>query len=571
MKPQTTHRCRDSRVAKYLAILALAALAGACGRDDPPENFPSFAAVAMPDEHSAATALATLERGGNAIDAAVAASFTLAVTYPEAGNLGGGGFMLIRADQSNAFLDYREVAPLAATPDMFLDEGGEPVAGASLVGHLAAGVPGTVAGLWEAHERYGTLPWDSLVADAIRLASDGFPMSAHLAQRIDAERDSYADKTNFATYFGSAEPGELFRQPELAETLQRIAASGPAGFYSGKTAAAIASSMAANSGLITTADLAAYKPVWREPLAVAFRGYELVSAPPPSSGGFAVVQLLKMKDLLAEDFAGAEHNSPRYVHLVAEMEKRVFADRAEYFGDPDFVDVPIDRLISDEYIVARAAEVDASAISAVAGVAPGLGSPDTTHFSIVDRDGNAVANTYTLNTSFGSGVVVEGAGFLLNNEMDDFSIKPNVPNFYGVIGGSANAIAPGKRMLSSMTPTMLLADGEPALVIGTPGGSTIFTSVFQGIVNVLDFGMTPQEAAAAPRFHHQLLPPTLITDSPSRPLPEATRNGLAAYGYDVVAHPWEFGDLQIIHRSAEGYLAGSDPRGRGVARVVSYP
>ncbi len=571
MKPQTIHRCRDSRVASYLAVLALAALAGACGQDYPPENFPSFAAVAMPDEHSAATALAVLERGGNAIDAAVAASFTLAVTYPEAGNLGGGGFMLIRADQSNAFLDYREVAPLAATPDMFLDEGGEPVAGASLVGHLAAGVPGTVAGLWEAHERYGTLPWDSLVADAIRLASDGFPMSAHLAERIDAERDSYAGKTNFATYFGAAEPGELFRQPELAETLQRIAASGPAGFYSGKTAAAIASSMAANSGLITTADLAAYKPVWREPLAVAFRGYELVSAPPPSSGGFAVVQLLKMKDLLAEDFAGADHNSPRYVHLVAEMEKRVFADRAEYFGDPDFVDVPIDRLISDEYIVARAAEVDASAISAVAGVAPGLGSPDTTHFSIVDRDGNAVANTYTLNTSFGSGVVVEGAGFLLNNEMDDFSIKPNVPNFYGVIGGSANAIAPGKRMLSSMTPTMLLADGEPALVIGTPGGSTIFTSVFQGIVNVLDFGMTPQEAAAAPRFHHQLLPPTLITDSPSRPLPEATRNGLAAYGYDVVAHPWEFGDLQIIHRSAEGYLAGSDPRGRGVARVVSYP
>ena len=556
---------------KWVALVAVLGVLTACGDDGPPENDPTFAAVAMPDSHSADTALAVLDRGGNAIDAAVAAAFTLAVTYPEAGNLGGGGFMLVHAGDENAFLDYREMAPAAATADMFLDEGGEPIAGLSLVGHLAAGVPGTVAGLWAAHQRFGSVPWDELLADSIRLAEVGFTMSRHLADRIDAERDAYAGKTNFAEYFGAVRAGETFRQPELAETLRRIASDGPAGFYSGATAAAVARSMTANKGLITEDDLAGYQPVWREPLDVAWRDYRLISAPPPSSGGFAVVQLLKMKDLLTEDFTAAEHNSPRYVHLVAEMEKRVFADRAEYFGDPDFVEVPIERLISDAYIVGRAAEVDSDAISAVASVAPGLESGDTTHFSIVDRDGNAVANTYTLNTSFGAGVVVEGAGFLLNNEMDDFSIKPNVPNFYGVIGGSANAISPRKRMLSSMTPTLLLEDGEPALVIGTPGGSTIFTSVFQGIVNVLDFAMTPQEAAAASRFHHQLLPPNLISESPSRPLPEATRVALEAMGYDVEPHPWEFGDLQIITRSDSGYLAGSDPRGRGVSRVVSYP
>ncbi|MEM1264186.1 MAG: gamma-glutamyltransferase [Pseudomonadota bacterium] len=556
------------------ALIALTSLwLTACSEEPPPPPpaEPSFAAVAMPDEHSAASAIAVLERGGNAIDAAVAAAFTLAVTYPEAGNLGGGGFMLLHHTDQNAFLDYREVAPLSATADMYLDEAGEPIVGLSLVGHLAAGVPGTVAGMWEAHQRYGTLPWAELVADAIRLADDGFVMSQHLADRIDAERDSYAGKTNFEQYFGSAEAGQLFRQEELAETLRRIAVDGPDGFYRGATADAIAASMATNDGLIGRDDLVTYKPVWREPLDVQWRDYQLVSAPPPSSGGFAVVQLLKMKDLLAEDFADVDHNSPRYVHLVAEMEKRVFADRAEYFGDPDFVDVPIEKLIDDNYIVSRAAEVDANAISAVDAVAPGLESPDTTHFSIVDRDGNAVANTYTLNTSFGSGVVVEGAGFLLNNEMDDFSIKPNVPNFYGVVGGSANAIAPQKRMLSSMTPTLLLHDDEPVLVIGTPGGSTIFTSVFQGIVNVLDYGMTPQEAASVTRFHHQLLPANLITDSPSRPLPDETRTALGAMGYRVTAHPWEFGDLQIVQKIDDGYLAGADARGRGVAKVISFP
>ncbi|MEL7537136.1 MAG: gamma-glutamyltransferase [Pseudomonadota bacterium] len=556
---------------RALTVIGVLVIVG-CGDDDgPPENRPTFAAVAMPDSHSADTAIATLARGGNAVDAAVAAAFTLAVTFPEAGNLGGGGFMLVHLDESNTFLDYRERAPAAASRDMFLDEGGEPVGQQSLVGHLAAGVPGTVAGLWAAHERYGTLRWSSLLDDAIRLADEGFVVSPKLAAIIDSERDWFAGRTNFDRYFGDAAAGSILRQPELAATLRRIAADGPQGFYAGETAAMIEREMAANDGLITRDDLAAYQPVWREPLDAAWRDFQLLSAPPPSSGGFAVVQLLKMKDLLAEDFADVAHNSARYVHLVAEMEKRVFADRAEYFGDPDFVDVPIDKLISEDYIVARAAEVDASAISTYDAVAPGLESPDTTHFSIVDRDGNAVANTYTLNTSFGSGVVVEGAGFLLNNEMDDFSIKPDVPNFYGVIGGSANAIAPGKRMLSSMTPTMLLKDGEPALVIGTPGGSTIFTSVFQGIVNVVDFTMTPQEAAAASRFHHQLLPPNLITDSPSRPLPDDTRTALEALGYEIKPHPWEFGDLQIIQKTDDGYLAGSDPRGRGVSKVVSYP
>lgn len=544
----------------------------ACQRPDPPLSAqPSQAAVAMPDEHSAIVSLAILEQGGNAIDAAIASAFVLAVTYPEAGNLGGGGFMLIHRNDDSDFLDYREVAPGAASRDMFLNEGGDPIDNLSLIGHLASGVPGTVAGLWAAHQRYGSLPWDSLVAPAIALAEDGFVMSQHLADRIDEARDDYAGKTNFETYFGSVAVGEVFCQPQLAETLRRIASDGSDGFYNGPTAAHIINDMREHGGLISGADLEDYRPVWREPLRSEWRGKTILTAPPPSSGGFAVIQLLEMKDYLADDFSGLAHNSPSYVHLIAEMEKRVFADRAEYFGDPDFVDVPIQELLSDEYIVRRAAEVNATQISELNGVEPGLESPDTTHFSIIDFDGTAVSNTFTLNTSFGSGVVVEEAGFLLNNEMDDFSIKPNTPNFYGVVGNSANVIKPGKRMLSSMSPTIIVNAGEPEMVIGTPGGSTIFTSVFQGIVNIYDFNMTVAEAASVTRFHHQLLPSDLITYSVSKPLPADVVGVLATLGYRAEPHPWEFGDLQIVFRGADGLTAGSDTRGRGQSRVLDRP
>jgi gamma-glutamyltranspeptidase/glutathione hydrolase len=303
-------------------------------------------------------------------------------------------------------------------------------------------------------------------------------------------------------------------------------------------------------------------------LRTAWREYEILAAPPPSSGGFAVIQLLKMKDQLADAFASVPHNSPQYIHLVAEMEKRVFADRAEYLGDPDYIDNPIDRLIADDYIARRTREVNPDEISQLDAVKPGLESPDTTHYSIVDQWGNAVANTYTLNWEYGCGVVVEGGGFLLNNQMDDFSVKPGVPNKYGVVGNTANEIQPGKRMLSSMSPTILLRDGEVAMVVGTPGGSTIFTSVFQTIVNVLDYGMTPYEAVAATRFHHQLLPPDLITYSVTRPLPASTISMLGELGYRAQPHPWEFGDVQIVWRKESDWVPASDPRDRGDSRVI---
>jgi len=555
-------------------VLALAA----CSPAEPPpapesppaatERSPT-AAVAMPDEYGARVAEEVLRAGGNAVDAAIAAGFALAVTYPEAGNIGGGGFMLVHMDGESIFLDYREVAPLAAHPDMYLDAEGKLIRGATLVGHLASGVPGTVAGMWAAHQRYGTLPWEDLVTPAAQLARDGFVVPEALGAGMKSlDFILGAPQTNFDDYFGDMTAGELFRQPELAKTLERIAEQGPADFYEGVTADLIVAEMERGGGLITHEDLEQYEALWREPLRTEWRGYELLAAPPPSSGGFAVIQLLKMKDYLAHLFEDLPHNSPAYIHLVAEMEKRVFADRAEYLGDPDFVDTRIAELISEDYIARRASEVNPHGISTLEDSPPGLESPDTTHYSIVDQWGNAVANTYTLNLSFGSRVVVEGAGFLLNDEMDDFSAKPGVANTYGVVGFKANEIQPRKRMLSSMSPTMLLKDGEVELVIGTPGGTTIFTSVFQGIVNILDYGMSPLEAAGATRFHHQLMPRTVVTYSPGKPLPEDTISALGDLGYQAVPHNWEFGDLQIVWRNGGELEPASDPRNRGESRVI---
>jgi gamma-glutamyltranspeptidase/glutathione hydrolase len=558
-----------------LAVPLLAGCERAAESPPPPVAEPATAertaAVAIPDRHGAAVAEQILRNGGNAVDAAVAVGFSLAVTYPVAGNIGGGGFMLTYMDGETTFLDYRETAPLAANRDMYLDANGEVIEQASLIGAPAAGVPGTVAGLWAAHQRHGTLPWKDLVMPAVQLAEQGFlPGEGYMAEIRQAE-EWFGDTTNFAEYFGGGRADELFKQPELAATLRRIAELGPEDFYRGETATLLVEQMERSGGLITADDLERYEAVWREPLRTDWRSYELFSAPPPSSGGFAVIQLLKMKDLLAPLFEGVAHNSPQYIHLVAEMEKRVFADRAEYLGDPDFVDTRINELIDDEYIEKRAREVNPDAISALDAVGPGLEPRDTTHYSIVDSFGNAISNTYTLNWGFGSGVVVEGAGFLLNNEMDDFSVKPGVPNAYGVIGSEANAIQPGKRMLSSMSPTILLEDGEVRMVVGTPGGSTIFTSVFQAIVNVLDFGMTPNEAAAATRFHHQLLPPDLITYSVTRPLPEETIGALGDRGYNAQPHGWEFGDIQIIWHDGAEWAPASDPRKWGESRVISVP
>jgi gamma-glutamyltranspeptidase / glutathione hydrolase len=557
-------------------VLALAAwLAVGCGTAPRPaapstsEAAPrATAAVAMPDRFSAEVAAEVIGRGGNAVDAAVAAAFTLAVTFPEAGNIGGGGFMLAWMHGEPAFLDYREVAPEAAGRDLFLRGDGEVMEGASLTGHLASGVPGTVAGLWEAHRRYGSLPWPELVAPAVTLAEQGFEVPSALARLAADEQPRFEGKTNFRRYFGGLRAGEVFRQPELAAALRRIQADGARGFYEGETARLIVDEMRRGEGLITAEDLADYEPVWRKPLDAGWRQFRVLAAPPPSSGGFAILQLLAMKDRLAREHAGLPHNSPQYLHLYAEMLKRVFADRAEYLGDPDFALVPVSDLIDPDYVARRAAEVNPQAISPVSGVVPGLEPRHTTHFSIADRQGNAVANTYTLNTNFGSGVVVESAGFLLNNQMDDFSLKPGVPNFYGVVGAEVNAIEPGKRMLSSMSPTILLEDGTVRIVLGTEGGSTIITSVYQVIVNLLDFGMTPSAAVGATRVHHQLLPPERLTFSPSRPLPEATVGALESRGYSVEPHDWEFGDVQLLIRERGGWSGASDPRGRGGVRLL---
>ncbi len=528
------------------------------------------AAFAMPDSYSADVTGAVLRLGGNAVDAAVAASFTLSVTLPEAGNIGGGGFMLLRMGDEAAFVDYRETAPSGASRDMYLDADGNVAPGRSEIGHLSVGVPGTVAGMWEAHQKYGRLPWAVLLAPAIKLAREGFFVHPQLAEnRSDAAESFERGGVNFNQYFSGMRARELFKQPELAATLQRISENGAREFYTGETAGLILEEMQRGGGLINASDLADYKVIWREPLEISWRGYRLLSAPPPSSGGIALMQLLQMKDALNEQFKGLSHNSVQYIHLVAEMEKRVFADRAEYAGDPEFFQVPANKLVAAEYVSSRAAEVNPLAISSLESVRPGLESKDTTHFSILDFDGNAVSNTYTLNATFGSGVVVGGAGFLLNDEMDDFSSKPGVPNQYGVVGGEANAIEPGKRMLSSMSPTILVKDGRPAMVIGTPGGSTIFTSVFQVMVNLMDFDMSPERAVSSTRFHHQLLPPDEVTFDPGIPLPTRTVEALVQRGYAPRPHDWALGDVMVVSGLDGTLRAAADPRGRGVAKVMA--
>ncbi|MGB0443100.1 MAG: gamma-glutamyltransferase [Pseudohongiellaceae bacterium] len=557
---------RSARLLLLCACLLASTLSAQTGE---PAPLTAQAAIAIPDPYAAAVAKAILIRGGNAVDAAIATGFALAVTYIDAGNIGGGGFMLTHMEGESAFLDYREKAALTAHRDMYLDQQGEVIENVTLIGARAAAVPGTVAGMWAAHQRYGSLPWRELIQPAIELARQGFMPAPVLVDEIHANLDWFGDKTNFKAYFSQISAEQLFRQPELAMTLERIAVQGSADFYRGETARLIVEQMAKDDGLISLEDLASYEAVWREPLQARWRNYQVLSSPPPSSGGFGVIQLLKMKDALASHFEGVAHNSPQYVHLVAEMEKRVFADRGEYLGDSDFVDIDIETLISDSYVDRRAREVNPRTISRLDGVSPGLTSPNTTHYSIIDQWGNAVSNTYTINWAFGSGVVIEGAGFLLNNEMDDFSAKPGAPNVYGVVGSYANEIQPGKRPLSSMSPTILLEGDEVMMVVGTPGGSTIFTSVFQTVINIIDFGMTPLEAVGATRFHHQLLPPDLITTSIANPLPDQTRLALEERGYRVEPHDWEFGDVQVIWRDGDTLRPAADPRDRGVGEVFA--
>ena len=525
-------------------------------------------AVASPDEYGAKVAADILRKGGNAVDAAVATAFTLAVTYPEAGNIGGGGFMTLFMDGKPYFLDYRETAPKAASRNMYLDEKGEVIENMSLVGARAAGVPGTVMGLWDAHEKFGKLPWAELLTPAIVYARNGFKVAEKQYMYRQEALELFKGTTNFNDYFGSMKVGEVLRQPELAKTLERIADKGAKEFYEGQTADLLVKQMEQDKGLITKQDLAEYKAIWRKPLHVNWRGNTLYTAPLPSSGGVALAQLIGMKELRADDFKGVELNSARYIHLLAEIEKRVFADRADYLGDPQFTKAPVAELTDASYLAKRAHEINPTAISPTENIKPGLEPHQTTHFSIVDKQGNAVSNTYTLNWDYGSGVVVKGAGFLLNDEMDDFSSKPGVANAFGVVGGSANAIEPGKRMLSSMSPSLVTRDGQVTLVLGTPGGSRIFTSISQVLNNIYDYNLPLKEAVGAQRVHHQLLPKDTIYYDAYAPLTGKPAEELKAMGYKLEDQGWEMGNVQAIKVDGAKLETASDPRGRGVGMVV---
>ena len=561
-----------------LTALALVAAghAGAAGTgsSEPPATAATApldaAAVAASDVYGARAAAEILKAGGNAVDAAVALAFVEAVTYPEAGNLGGGGFATVWFEGKPYFLDYRETAPAASGPDMYLDKAGNVIPNLSLVGNLSSGVPGTVRGMDELHHRFARLSWARDLAPAIRLARRGFVVDQTLVALLHGEDvAAFKDTTNFRRYFGGLKTGRILRQPELAATLTRIARHGPDEFYRGRTADLLVAQMARGEvkGRITRADLAGYRAVWRDPLVVNWRGFQAITAPPPSSGGVALMQMLQMKEDAASLFAGVALNSPQYIHLVSEIEKRVFADRAEYMGDPGFVQVPVARLIDPAYNALRAKEIDPDHPSVLASVKPGLEKPQTTHFSVVDRWGNAVSNTYTLNGWFGSGVVVEGAGFLMNDEIDDFSAKPNTPNGSGVVGGDSNAIAPGKRPLSSMTPTILTRDGQVSMVIGTPGASRIFTSIFQVLADVYDFHMPLAEAQTAFRFHHQLLPDNVIFNEPFARFPAPVVKDLEGRGYKVVEQSWN-GDIEAIQIVGRTPMPAADPRARGYALVI---
>jgi gamma-glutamyltranspeptidase / glutathione hydrolase len=530
---------------------------------------PLAPAIAVPDRYAADTGAEIFAIGGNAADAAVAIAFSLAVTDPEAGNLGGGGFATVLFDGKPEFLDYRERAPASASADMYLDAAGNVIPDASTVGAGAAGVPGTVAGLWELHHRFGRLTWQADLAPAIRYAEHGFLVPHMLVAERDGRAAQFHGRTNFLTYYGALTDGHNFRQPELAATLRRIAANGPHGFYAGRTAELLVAEMARNHGHIAAGDLEAYRAAWRKPLEGEWAGYHVITAPLPSSGGIVLLSMLAMKADLAAAFAGVPLNSPQYVHLVAEIEKRVYADRGSYLGDPDFTAAPVAQLLQPAYLARRAAEVSLQRPTPTADVKPGLVEHhNTTHFSVIDRFGNAVSNTYTLNDDFGSGEVVTGAGFLLNNEMDDFSIKPGVANIYGVVGGDANAIAPGKRPLSTMTPTILTQDGRVAVVIGSEGGPSIATQVFQVLTAWHDFHMSLASAVAAPRVHHQLLPAETLIEEPYAGLDPTVRTELIARGYRFVNRGWN-GDVQAIVIAGGQEVAVSDPRGRGVARVLN--
>jgi gamma-glutamyltranspeptidase/glutathione hydrolase len=522
------------------------------------------AMVVSREKHATDAGEAVLEAGGNAVDAAVAVAFTLAVTHPSAGNIGGGGFMLVRmADGRTNFIDFRERAPEAATRDMYIDPAtGKPTRD-SLVGYRASGIPGTVRGFDLAHSKYGRKPWKELLEPAVHLAHDGFPVSFGLAQSLQSDGTStklakFPDSNRIFLNNGKfLEQGDVLRQPELAKTLDRIRMRGAKEFYEGETAHLLAADSKQHGGAITMEDLRDYKAIERKPLEGKYKDYGIITSPPPSSGGVGILQMLGV--LEGTDYAKSGAGSASALHYEAEAMRRYFADRSQYLGDPDFVKVPLVALIDPAYIIKLRNSIDPLKATPSSQVRPGdlqmHESIETTHFSIVDAEGNAVSVTYTLNSGFGSGVTAHGLGFLMNNEMDDFASQPGSPNGYGLLQGEANAIAPRKTPLSSMVPTIVTRDGKLYLVVGSPGGPTIINSVLQVILNVVDFGMNMQEAVDQTRIHHQWMPDTLTIEKTASP---DTIEMLKRMGHDVKLSQWmgEVAGIRIDGQWIEGAADG---------------
>lgn len=507
--------------------------------------------------------VAVLRKGGNAVDASIAVQFALAVVYPQAGNLGGGGFMVYRSGKGEVnTLDYREKAPAAAFEKMYIDSLGRVMANKSRFGVFASGVPGTVDGMWEAHKKYGRLPWHNMVVPAIELADKGFQITEQEARNLNAERNNFLKWNSLVPVFIKSEEwkaGDLLIQKDLAQTLRRIVDDGRKGFYEGATATLIVNEMSKQNGLITAEDLNGYHSVWRAPLEFDWKDMHIVTMPPPSSGGLLLRQLLGM--ISDSPLSSYGLHSAAAVHLMVEAERRAYADRAEHMGDPDFWKVPVKNLTDPAYLKSRMADFKPDTATASAKINSGRfkESDETTHVSIVDREGNAVSVTTTLNDSYGSRVVVGGAGFILNNEMDDFSAKPGAANLYGAVGGKANAIAPGKRPLSSMTPTIVLKGGKTWMVVGTPGGTTIPTSVFQILVNVAEFGMALPEAVKAKRFHHQWKPDVIHIEEGC--LTEEVQTRLKRMGHTITPRG-PIGRVEAILRITGGLWQGvADSRG----------
>ncbi|MDB5139762.1 MAG: gamma-glutamyltransferase [Mucilaginibacter sp.] len=518
---------------------------------------------ATPD--AAKVGLDILKKGGNAVDAAVAVQFALAVTHPEAGNIGGGGFMVYRSahGESNT-LDFREKAPAGASKNMYLDSAGNVIPDMSIATHKASGVPGSVDGMVEAYNKYGKLKWVELVQPAIDLAHNGFKITKRLASDLNRNRAQFVKLNAGKSYLlkdSDWKEGDLLVQEDLAKTLIQIRDKKREGFYAGTVADLLVSEMKNGAGLISKADLENYHSVWRKAISGNYKEYKIITMPPPSSGGIALLQLLHAVEKYPLHRWG--YNQDSTVQLMVEAERRVYADRSKYLGDPDFYKVPVDSLLNPVYLDARMKSFNWNTATPSTSIEPGnfagYESDQTTHYSIVDKEGNAVAITTTLNDSFGSKIFVGGAGFLLNNEMDDFSAKPGVPNMFGLVGGKANSIQPGKRMLSSMTPTIIEKKGKLFMVVGTPGGSTIITSVFQTILNVIEFDQDMQQAVDSKRFHHQWLPDVVYQEKDA--FSSSTQTKLEQKGYKVVEHG-PSGRVDAILVNKAGYLeGGADPRG----------